>query len=59
MRLLEDNLAQECLSKPLYPRTKLIVDADLYDNITVTVDYNAVDPSLRTEEKKLEAGEID
>mgnify|MGYP003346128122 CR=1 FL=1 len=33
MRLLEDNLAQQCLSKPLYPRTKLIVDADLYDNI--------------------------
>merc|ERR1711897_29990 len=29
MRLLEDNLAQEFLSKPLYPRTKIIIDADL------------------------------
>jgi ATP-dependent Clp protease ATP-binding subunit ClpC len=54
MRLLEDNLAQECLSKPLYPRTKLIVDADLYDNIIVEVDYSAVDPDLRKEEEKLQ-----
>jgi ATP-dependent Clp protease ATP-binding subunit ClpC len=53
MRLLEDNLAQECLSKPLYPRTKLIVDADLYDNIIVEVDYTAVDPDLKNPEKKL------
>jgi ATP-dependent Clp protease ATP-binding subunit ClpC len=52
MRLLEDNLAEQCLSKPLYPRTKLIVDADLYDNITVTVDYSAVDPELRKDERK-------
>nr|YP_010594941.1 Clp protease ATP binding subunit [Stephanopyxis turris]WAJ57676.1 Clp protease ATP binding subunit [Stephanopyxis turris] len=58
MRLLEDNLAQECLSKPLYPRTKLIVDADLYDNIIVTVDYAAVDPSLREEGKKAELTDI-
>ena len=57
MRLLEDNLAQECLSKPLYPRTRLIVDADLYDNIEVTVDYSAVDPALRTEENKIETNE--
>jgi ATP-dependent Clp protease ATP-binding subunit ClpC len=54
MRLLEDNVAQECLSKPLYPRTKLIVDADLYDNIIVNVDYSAVDPDLRKEEEKLQ-----
>jgi ATP-dependent Clp protease ATP-binding subunit ClpC len=53
MRLLEDNLAQQCLSKPLYPRTKLIVDADLYDNIVVEVDYTAVDPDLKNKEKKL------
>ena len=59
MRLLEDNLAQECLSKPLYPRTRLIVDADLYDNIEVTVDYSAVDPALRTEENKIESNEIE
>lgn len=53
MRLLEDNLAQQCLSKPLYPRTKLIVDADLYDNIIVEVDYTAVDPDLKNKDKKL------
>jgi len=53
MRLLEDNLAQEFLSKPLYPRTKLIIDADLDDNIIVNVDYSRVDPLLRkTEEQK-------
>nr|YP_010595115.1 Clp protease ATP binding subunit [Paralia sulcata]WAJ57850.1 Clp protease ATP binding subunit [Paralia sulcata] len=57
MRLLEDNLAQECLAKPLYPRTKLIVDADLYDNIIVTVDYSAVDPALRKDEEKVESSE--
>jgi len=47
MRLLEDNLAEQCLSKQLYPRTKLIVDADLYENITVELDYSAVDPELK------------
>jgi len=57
MRLLEDNLAQECLSKPLYPKTKLIVDADLYDNIIVTVDYSAVDPALRKDEEKVESSD--
>jgi ATP-dependent Clp protease ATP-binding subunit ClpC len=51
MRLLEDNLAQEFLSKPLYPRTKIIIDADLEDNIIVNVDYSRVDPKLRTEKK--------
>ena len=53
MRLLEDNLAQEFLSKPLYPRTKLIIDADLEDNIIVNVDYSRVDPLLIKEEEKL------
>ena len=51
MRLLEDNLAEQCLSKQLYPGTKLIVDADLYENITVELDYSAVDPELRKDEK--------
>ena len=50
MRLLEDNLAQEFLAKPLYPKTKLIIDADFDDNIIVNVDYSHVDPKLRTEE---------
>ncbi len=52
MRLLEDNLAEQCLSKQLYPGTKLIVDADLYENITVEIDYSAVDPELRKTEMK-------
>merc|ERR1712194_611182 len=51
MRLLEDNLAQEFLSKPLYPRTKIIIDADLEDNIIVNVDYSRVDPKLRKDEE--------
>ena len=50
MRLLEDNLAQEFLAKPLYPKTKLIIDADFEDNIVVNVDYSHVDPKLRAEE---------
>nr|YP_009496603.1 Clp protease ATP binding subunit [Actinocyclus subtilis]AWT39316.1 Clp protease ATP binding subunit [Actinocyclus subtilis] len=54
MRLLEDNLAQEFLSKPLYPRTKIIIDADLEDNIIVNVDYSRVDPKLRNDEEKEE-----
>nr|YP_010242032.1 Clp protease ATP binding subunit [Coscinodiscus granii]QTI82947.1 Clp protease ATP binding subunit [Coscinodiscus granii] len=53
MRLLEDNLAQEFLSKPLYPRTKLIIDADLEDNIIVNVDYSRVDPSSMKKEQKV------
>jgi len=52
MRLLEDNLAQEFLSQPLYPKTKLIIDADLEDNIMVNVDYSRVDPKLRKDEEK-------
>jgi len=54
MRLLEDNLAQEFLSKPLYPKTKIIIDADLEDNILVNVDYTRVDPKLRKDEEKSE-----
>lgn len=54
MRLLEDNLAQEFLSKSLYPKTKIIIDADLEDNIIVNVDYSRVDPKLRRDEKKIE-----
>ena len=54
IRLLEDNLAHEFLAKPLYPKTKLIVDADLEDNVIVTVDYSHVDPKLRTEEETVD-----
>ena len=54
MRLLEDNLAQEFLSKSLYPRTKIIIDADLEDNIIVNVDYSRVDPEYRKDGEKKE-----
>ena len=53
MRLLEDNLAQEFLSKPLYPRTKLIIDADLEDNIIVNIDQSRVDLSLIKNEENV------
>ena len=52
MRLLEDNLAQEFLSKALYPKTKIIIDADLEDNILVNVDYSRVDPKVRKDEER-------
>jgi len=50
MRLLEDNLAQEFLAKPLYPKTKIILDADFDGNIIVNLNYSHVDPKLLEEE---------
>ena len=52
MRLLEDTLAQQCLSKTLYPGTRLIVtrvkksDYAYTDEVEVEVDYKNVDPKL-------------
>ena len=54
MRLLEDNLAQEFLSKPLYPKTRLVVKRVKKDNslvdytneVEVEIDYTDVDPEL-------------
>ena len=52
MRLLEDTLAQQCLSKTLYPGTRLIVtrvkksDYAYTDEVEVEVDYRDVDPQL-------------
>ena len=47
MRLLEDNLAEQCLTKTLYPGTKLLISTDLIDNnISVKVDYDNVNPSI-------------
>jgi ATP-dependent Clp protease ATP-binding subunit ClpC len=54
IQLLEDNLASEFLAKPLYPKTKLIVDVDLESNIIVNVNYDHVDPKLLTEDKIIE-----
>ena len=52
MRLLEDNLAQEFLSKPLYPRTKLVIDLDFEDNIIVHVDYSRVEAALMKKQEE-------
>jgi ATP-dependent Clp protease ATP-binding subunit ClpC len=52
MRLLEDNLAQEFLSKPLYPRTKLVIDLDFDDNIIVHVDYSRVESALMKKQEE-------
>jgi len=46
MRLLEDNLAKEFLSKTLYPHTRIVVDSEYDDDIIVNVDYSYVDPVL-------------
>ena len=53
MRLLEDNLAQEFLAKPLYPRTKLVIDVDLDERIIVNVDYSRVDSNLLAEKVEI------
>nr|AWT39010.1 Clp protease ATP binding subunit [Eunotogramma sp.] len=64
MRLLEDTLAQECLSKPLYPKTCLkvkrkMIKGEFMDNYTneveVEIDYSNVDPKL-IKEKDNELG---
>ena len=54
MRLLEDTLAQQCLSKTLYPGTKLRVtrskngnsELDYTNEVEVEIDYSSVDPKL-------------
>jgi ATP-dependent Clp protease ATP-binding subunit ClpC len=69
MRLLEDTLAQQCLTTPLYPKTRLIVRRvkqegsliDYTNEVEVEIDYSDVDPDLiKTDEddakiEKLEA----
>ena len=54
MKLLEDTLAQQCLTKPLYPKTRLVVKRVKKDNslvdytneVEVEIDYTDVDPEL-------------
>jgi len=54
MRLLEDTLAQQCLTTPLYPKTRLIVRRvkeegsliDYTNEVHVEIDYSDVDPDL-------------
>ena len=67
MRLLEDTLAQQCLTTPLYPKTRLIVkrgkrDGSLVDytnEVEVEIDYSDVDPELlKSAENSLETNEL-
>lgn len=61
MRLLEDTLAQQCLTKPLYPKTRLVVKrvkrqgslVDYTNDIEVEIDYSDVDPEL------IKSGEVE
>ena len=68
MRLLEDTLAQQCLTKPLYPKTRLIVkrvkrDGSLVDytnDIHVEIDYSDVDPELiKTSDAELDSNALE
>jgi ATP-dependent Clp protease ATP-binding subunit ClpC len=62
MKYLEDTLAEQCLSKTLYPNTKIIVSRKkvegtllTYTNeLEVEVDFSDVDPSLIEEGDKTE-----
>ena len=62
MKYLEDTLAEQCLSKTLYPNTKIIVTRKkvegtllTYTNeLEVEVDFSDVDPSLLQGTKNLE-----
>jgi len=67
MRLLEDTLAQQCLTTPLYPKTRLVVkrekrDGSLVDytnEVQVEIDYSDVDPELlNSAEVSLETNEL-
>jgi hypothetical protein len=62
MKYLEDTLAEQCLSKTLYPNTKIYVRRKkvegtlmTYTNeLEVEIDFSDVDPSLLDEEWKLQ-----
>ena len=67
MRVLEDTLAQQCLTTPLYPKTRLVVtrgkrDGSLVDytnDVEVEIDYSDVDPELlKSTENSLETTEL-
>ena len=68
MKLLEDTLAQQCLTKPLYPKTRLIVKRVKKDNslvdytneVQVEIDYTDVDPELlRNSEETIEIDQFE
>ena len=61
MKYLEDTLAEQCLSKTLYPNTKIIVSRKkvegtllTYTNeLEVEVDFSDVDPTLLEDNEKM------
>ena len=68
MRLLEDTLAQQCLTTPLYPKTRLVVkrgkrDGSLVDytnDVQVEIDYSDVDPELlNSTENNFESNQLE
>ena len=68
MRLLEDTLAQQCLTTPLYPKTRLIVTrvkregslVDYTSDVAVEIDYSDVDPDvLKAGEAALEENSLE
>jgi ATP-dependent Clp protease ATP-binding subunit ClpC len=68
MRLLEDTLAQQCLTTPLYPKTRLVVkrgkrDGSLVDytnDVQVEIDYSDVDPELlNSAENNFESNQLE
>ena len=66
MKYLEDTLAEQCLSKTLYPNTKIIVSRKkvegtllTYTNeLEVEVDFSDVDPSLLEDNEKTAKDQI-
>jgi len=60
MKYLEDTLAEQCLSKTLYPNTKIIVSRKKVDGTLMTytnelevkIDFSDVDPNLLEESKE-------
>ena len=68
MRLLEDTLAQQCLTTPLYPKTRLVVKrvkregslVDYTNDVQVEIDYSDVDPELiKADEAGLEENPLE
>jgi len=65
MHHLEDSLAEQCLSKTLYPNTKIIVRRKKVEGTLMTytneleieVDFSDVDPNLLEESKDIEDGQ--
>jgi len=66
MHYLEDTLAEQCLSKTLYPNTKIIVRRKKVEGTLMTytneleieIDFSDVDPNLLQESKHIDDGQL-